>query len=769
MSLSPLRSAEKETCLSVAAGRLALVLVLGVFLSFPWRAWSCEGTPLSTKCPVTVADAIRMTRVVGTPYPYYSPRTGFAVFSPNGKYFAIVTSKGDIKRNANDYSLFVFRTNHLAIAAMPKPLTTFASTSNRAGIFSVTWQDNDTLLFLGSKGNRPTQLYSIQYGNGKLTRLTHRRSSLVSYGLSANGHTLVYALQSVERPLIDNRTLRYGFDVGTEWVSDIVRGLISNPVPELFLASGTRKGTALQTRNPFDSGINSLFVSPNGRYLVVKTDTMDVPGIWREYQDPGIRSVFRHPLFKGQPSRILRYELIDLRTRKSSVLLNSPTTYASSDVLWAPDSKSLLLCGIWLPLDVRDPVEMEKRRTKKFVVQITLRDRKVTIVNDRDLEPLSWDGRTGIVRFRVRPSLQRARMQAEIVDYRETAGVWKQVSVPSSSSKNASPEIYLDEGLNVPPRVIVVDPRTKSETVMPDLNPQLRRLALAYEQVIHWSTASGRLMSGGLYYPPTYRPGKRYPLVIQTHAFDPHSFWMDGPYSTAFAAQPLASAGIVVLQMNDISFDVIETPEELRHALGDYLSAIRYLDAHGIIDPRRVGIIGFSRTCMYVEYALTHASAHFAAAVIADGVDAGYLQYLLSYNANPAVASDFEAVVGAPPFGRGLQLWMKESPGFLMDKVQAPVLIQSIGPASVLDEWQWFAGLRRLGKPVDMLYLPTGVHVLVKPWDELASAQTTVDWFLFWLKGQVDADPAKAGQYRRWRELRLEQTTANRQSLQSGG
>ncbi len=29
-----------------------------------------------------------------------------------------------------------------------------------------------------------------------------------------------------------------------------------------------------------------------------------------------------------------------------------------------------------------------------------------------------------------------------------------------------------------------------------------------------------------------------------------------------------------------------------------------------------------------------------------------------------------------------------------------------------------------------------------------------VDWFRFWLQGYEDPDPAKAEQYKRWRELR---------------
>ena len=57
-------------------------------------------------------------------------------------------------------------------------------------------------------------------------------------------------------------------------------------------------------------------------------------------------------------------------------------------------------------------------------------------------------------------------------------------------------------------------------------------------------------------------------------------------------------------------------------------------------------------------------------------------------------------------------------------------------------------------KPVDLIYMGDGAHILVKPWERMISQQGDVDWFCFWLKGEEDADPAKAEQYARWRELR---------------
>jgi len=179
-----------------------------------------------------------------------------------------------------------------------------------------------------------------------------------------------------------------------------------------------------------------------------------------------------------------------------------------------------------------------------------------------------------------------------------------------------------------------------------------------------------------------------------------------------------------------------------------YQGAINYLDRRGLIDRARVGIIGFSRTVFYVEYALTHSQYHFAAASLADGFDGGYVNYLLWPNADSVLVN------GARPFGPGLVLWLKRSPGFNLESVKTPVHIEYYGMANFLGGWQWFSGLSLLGKPVDFVWLPYGTHLLVKPWERLTSEQGNVDWFVFWLKGVEDSAPDKQKQYSRWENLR---------------
>jgi hypothetical protein len=59
-----------------------------------------------------------------------------------------------------------------------------------------------------------------------------------------------------------------------------------------------------------------------------------------------------------------------------------------------------------------------------------------------------------------------------------------------------------------------------------------------------------------------------------------------------------------------------------------------------------------------------------------------------------------------------------------------------------------------LGKPEEFIIFPDGTHNLVKPWEQLTSQESAVDWFCFWLKREEDPDSAKREQYARWRAMR---------------
>src|SRR5256885_5193718 len=221
--------------------------------------------------------------------------------------------------------------------------------------------------------------------------------------------------------------------------------------------------------------------------------------------------------------------------------------------------------------------------------------------------------------------------------------------------------------------VYVSERYTNKKALLLDLNPQFTKLNLGKVEAIEWTATDGHVVEGGLYWPTEYEPGKRYPLLIQTHGFDPNRFSTDGlnEWSSAFAARPLAGEGLFVLQEGRSKIanrEVGNSTRESPYSMAEFEGAIDHLDKRGLIDRERVGIVGFSRTEMTVAYTLTHSKYHFAAASLVDGTNAGYFEYLAFPNTD-----DMHLLNGGAPYGEGLKQWLKNSPAFNLDKVHTPV------------------------------------------------------------------------------------------------
>jgi dipeptidyl aminopeptidase/acylaminoacyl peptidase len=347
--------------------------------------------------------------------------------------------------------------------------------------------------------------------------------------------------------------------------------------------------------------------------------------------------------------------------------------------------------------------------------------------------------------------------------YRYVDGQWRpeKSSVGDGSSMDRTAEntdqvsshplsVRVRKSLNDVPTLWVTDTVTGKSKEIWNPNPQLASIRFGKASVYRWKDSTGYEWTGGLILPVDYVPGRRYPLVIQTHGFLESEFITDGAYTSGMAARPLASAGIAVLQ---VPADVrhLQQPGEAADNVLEYESAIDQLSSGGMIDPKRVGIVGFSRTCWYVEHALIDDPNRFAAASIVDGTDHSYMQEM--FFGPTWDRSEAQNIYAAKPFGDGLEKWLELAPSFHLDKIRSPLMITSIGPPSILLEWEIYSSLYQQKKPVDLIYIPAGDHILQKPLERLFSQQITVDWFRFWLQGYVDPDPMKHQQYVRWRQM----------------
>ncbi len=678
------------------------------------------------------------------------------LFSPNGEHFIVVVRRGNVENNTNEYSLLLFQTKDVFKTTKPEVLLTMSSSSNHEAIENVRWlNDNGTVVFLGENAGEVPEVYSLNIRTRHLEKLTHHSTPIVAYDINPNGKSLVYeAIPQRTSTSATQTARRNGVVISTQSPSDLFLSEcngtqeVDQADKELFLQQGRGAASKVFIADQLSEYL-PLSVSPNGRYVVIEAYVSDIPPSWAAYQDPLLHPYIIEPRKQGRRSNVTRYMLLDTSSGEISPLLNAPISWFNNALVWAKDGSSLILCGIYLPLDVADPAERKARETHTFVAEVDLPGKSIVKISDQALKVNDWNQHTGILLLAPEKGKDVAREA-----YKKTGSSWKTVPLTAENMEPGIPvDISIEEDSNTPPKIVATSRESHRKALLFDLNPQFLHLTFGKVEAVKWRATDGHEVVGGLYLPPDYKEGDRYPLVIQTHGFQEDRFWIDGPWSSAFAAQPLAARDMVVLQVGS-SGDPSEnrkytnTPSEAPRQMAAYEGAIDYLDGRGLIDRTRVGIIGFSRTVSYVIYTLTHSKYQFTAATLADGFDAGYVNFMLWGGL------DYVAVNGGLPFGPSLASWMQNSPGFNLDKVRTAVRLEYYGWGGFLGGWQSFSGLSILKKPVDFVWLPYGTHLLVKPWERLVSQQGNVDWFDFWLQGVVDSDPAKAQEYARWRELR---------------
>lgn len=708
--------------------------------------------------PVTVGDAIRMTRLGDWRYYWGASADGrVAQFSPDGAKFVVVLRKGNLDNNTNEFSLLLWNTADAFKNVPPEILLTMASSSNHDAIDSVSWlSDNETLVFAGENPGELHQVYAFNIKQRALVRITDHRTNVRSFSITPDGKNVAFTAEEPADTLWNDAAKKNGILVTKQFLADLVAGRrVHSETLEGQLFFGSRIGERrMKVTGKIPRWYDTPFVSPDGKYVVIATYVAKTPNAWNEYTDSFLRVRERQGIQEV-------YELVSTATGDTRVLLDSPIGPYLSEVAWSPDSQCVVLSSVYLPLADTTAQERQQRRSKTFSVEVSVPDGKITKISDQDLKVLGWRHSNQLV-FEARNRSGQPLPGAKLF-FRKIEGGWQNVKNPQADA--AWPEIVLDEDMQTAPKIFAVGDKPDRRNLLLDLNPQFKELEFGKVEEVTWKGSDGHEVNGGIYYPPHYVVGKKYPLVIQTHGWNPKKFWIDGEFTTAFAAQPLAGRNILVLQANQVWYGPdFDTPKEVDREVATLEGAVDYLDHRELIDRNRVGLIGFSRTCLFVKYALSHSRYRFAAASVTDGVDGSYFSHIAFVNIRHE-PSPSGGVNGAEPFGDGLKSWLARSPGFNVDKVRTPLRIMALNPLSVLGEWEWFAALYALGKPVEFIALEDGQHALERPWERMVSQQGNVDWFDFWLNDHEDPDPTKAEQYRRWRHMRA--STSNQTATES--
>jgi dienelactone hydrolase len=751
-----------------------------------------------------VLDSIAMSRLS---HESESVNDRQVTFSPSGLYFALVTTRGLLESNQLESTIWIFNTSAVSNVVggafdsqqfSPIALVKMASPSNGTPIEDLRWvAKGQSIAFLGRNRNLERHLFVVGVKDRQLRQLSLVGQDVAEYDWVKD--TIVYEA----RPTLRDEDL---YQSGGSRLPDIHIGSGSPFIALLFpdwtkrvfgvfpplqlwriVAGKPKLVVNIETAKPVTvivrPFVNTISLSPSGRYAVVTNYAEHVPRTWESYE----------PAYNNNEDKIVadspgktpswsiyrphEYSVVDLRLGKISSLLDAPLGASAGywfdtvKAIWSRDEHELAVSNTFLPLDGPES-ENQARLAHPCVAAVDFATHRAVCVKATEL-PIREKKTEGRVLSDIEwgaSDLELALSYAGFDGAGDTIednappelfhwehGIWSRAkSLGSSKLINRGLSVTIRESVNEPPVVVATDVKTGNSRDIWNPNPQLATINLGEATTYHWRDKEGHDWSGGLVKPPDFVAGHRYPLVIQTHGFNPSVFLTDGYYSTADAARPLAAQGIMVLQVGEISTDARLTPREpTEQGVAGYEAAIERLTADGLVDPNRIGIIGFSRTGWYVLESLIQKPKLFAAATLADVGYMSFHEYLLAADyMGSSWSKEYEGDLGSKPFGEGLQKWLRDSPGFNTDKIHSPVLFEVNDPALLIYDWDLYAALRLQQKPVDLLYIRNGAHVLRKPRELLASQSMSVDWYDFWLNEHEDPDPAKADQYLRWRELR---------------
>jgi dipeptidyl aminopeptidase/acylaminoacyl peptidase len=766
--------------------------------------------PAQVRCqqrPFTVKDDIAMVRFNDPSAAIDTAEQDSELYSLDKNHVAVLTSKELLASDQMQSSIAVFdlRSVHrfLQSPSYPPPRPRIVATIKCVPkgeqtveyaplIRDIRWsQDSKYLYFRAQDERGGYQLYEANMDGSGFRSLTSPSYDVDRFDLSDDTIAYTAAPMGAPRPSPGARINKDALDVTGYLLKDILfPGQMTSFEPQTFamftLHLSGRHGVPRKVPE-YSVRDTSLYLytlpfrlSPDGSRLVsAEPVTGRFPDSWERYAPVPLFEHLR--LHSTDPDltrpdnfmRPRRYVSIDMKTGRETPLLDAPIAqmlgyFADANrVAWSDGKTRILVTNSFFQSDAKSGGDISMPTKPCAVASIDLPSlHRRCLYFDSDGTPLGSehvaDIRFGRSRNEAFVYLKQADQRQRLVTFHLQGDEWK-LDVPASSD-NAQEDtpvdaaknirIYVKQSLNEIPALWASDTRTKQARLLWNPNSQLQQVELAPASVYRWKDQTGRQWIGGLVKPIDYIPGRRYPLVIQMYMFREHTFLSDGTDPSAFAARHLASAGFVVLQIQ--KQPNVLSDADAQTALAGYESAIQGLSDGGLIDPKKVGVVGFSWTCWYVANALVKAPHLFAAATIADGLDNSYMQYMLFSPGAPSVQEQMNRMRGGSPFGAGLDRWIKEAPGFHLDQVQTRVRIETIGPASVLQEWELYASLRMQHKPVDMIYFPNGTHIHRTPLERLESQQGDVDWMRFWLQDYEDPDHAKRSQYERWRKLRAD-------------
>jgi dipeptidyl aminopeptidase/acylaminoacyl peptidase len=582
-------------------------------------------------------------------------------------------------------------------------------------------KDKDKDKKSGDKGGKPAahQIWLISPEGGEAWQLTRHDTDVQDFDWSKDGRQIAFTAAAIESKADKDRKEKYSdYEVFEEdykqsqiWTLDVAAAQTN------FLPAKARQITKDEKLN-----VTSFAWSPDST-LIAYSVTANPFLAFRGDEDIYIvdlahdNAVHKVVALDGPDSNPTFSP--DGKQLAFSTALASPYFYYTNGHIATVDVDKVLAKTATTPADVKD-------LTAKF---------------DEDPRLVDWgsDGiyfealqKTSSHLFRLDPSTtQVTRITSPDAFIGEDASLTKDFKTVAVIAEDGShmAELYVSPVDRFAPRKLT------------DFTAQVRDWNLGTAEVVSWKSQDGATIEGILHKPADYDPSKKYPLLVMIHGGPTGiSFPLLSPNDTYYPVQIFLSKGALVLQPNyrgsagyGAAFRALNVRNLGVGDMWDVMSGVDSLIKKGIVDPAKLGSMGWSEGG-YISAFLTTHTDRFKAISVGAGIS-DWMTYYVNTDITPFTRQYLHSTPWDDP-----AVYAKTSPITTIKQAKTPTLIQhgSVDKrVPVPDGFELYRGLQDQHVPSRLILYQGFGHPITKPKSNRAVMQSNLDWFSHYIWGET--------------------------------
>jgi dipeptidyl aminopeptidase/acylaminoacyl peptidase len=264
------------------------------------------------------------------------------------------------------------------------------------------------------------------------------------------------------------------------------------------------------------------------------------------------------------------------------------------------------------------------------------------------------------------------------------------------------------------------------------------QLKLSPGEYVHFKSQDGTTVSGYLYKPLDYAPGKKVPTLLRPHGGPVWAWYAEfQPDIQLFAANgyavllpnPRGSSGYGQKYCQAIFADWGNKDYQ------DDMAFVDYAVEQGIADPDKLGVGGWSYGGISTDFIIGQ-TTRFKAAISGAGEALNTALY-----GHDQYQKDYETELGRP--WENEALWDKLSPFYRVAKITTPTLFMGGNidwNVPILGGEQMYQALKSLGRETELVVYPDEYHEFKTPSHMKDRLQRYLAWYAHYVKG--DSAPA---------------------------